>query len=139
MQVSEGWRDFTVAVVVRHPLDRLIGLYEHHQHAASKRTDWPSLPWWLFVAMVLANHPDLSWFYRMTIGELLGSQKVDRVIHYESLEADLSELIGEPFELLPGNDNARDLSQYYAQAGPCCQAEWWGRGDMERFGYKSVF
>lgn len=134
-QVSEGWRDFRVAVVVRHPLDRLIGLYEHHQESA-KLNGWQPIAWWEFVAIVLSRHPDLSWFYRTTISELIGDQVPDVILRYESLAADLEQLFGNV--VLPsGWTEQRDWSAYYAQIGPCCQAEWWGRSDMERFGYRS--
>lgn len=134
-QLAEGWRDFRVALVVRHPLDRLIGLYEHHCHL-SEESGWDVIPWWLFVAQVLEKHPDLSWFYRTTISELIGHRQPDYVLRFESLATDLEPLLGR-VAIPAGWTEQRDWSAFYAQIGPCCQAEWWGRADLERFGYPS--
>lgn len=134
MRVAEGWRDFRIALVVRHPLDRLIGLYEHHQEAA-RLNSWLPIAWWQFVAMVLEKNTDLSWFYRTTISTLMPS-RVDHVLRFESLAAELCELLGS-VSLAPGWVDARDLSAYYSQIGVCCAAEWWGRDDMETFHYAS--
>ena len=133
-QIAEGWRDFGVALVVRHPLDRLIGLYEHHQQA-SRRHGWQPIEWWMFVAMVLENHPDLSWFYRTTISALIGDTQIDAVVRYESLSEDLAELLCENVLLAPGWVDQRHWPSFFRQGGVCAMAEWWGRDDMQRFGY----
>lgn len=135
-RIAEGWRDFKVALVVRHPLDRLIGLYEHHQEA-TRLGGWQPIEWWMFVAMALEQHRDLSWFYRTTINDLIGTTNVDHVLRYESLDVDLIKLLGEPVPLSPGWVDARNWSAFHAQIGVCCMAEWWGRNDMERFHYVS--
>ena len=136
IQISEGWKDFQTVLVVRHPLDRLIGLYEHHQEI-SKQSGWDLIPWWLFVAQVLERHPDVSWFYRTTIVDLVGDVKIDQVIRYETLGSDLEKLMGEPVPMFEGWVGARVWSAFYDQIGPCCQAEWWGREDMGRWNYQS--
>lgn len=135
-KLAEGWRDFKVALVVRHPLDRLIGLFEHHQEL-SKNQEWDVIPWWLFVAQVLEKHPDLSWFYRTTISELVEDMSIHHVLRYETLEADLEALLGSPVTLSSRWTGERVWSAFHAQIGPCLQAEWWGREDMQRWSYVS--
>ena len=136
-QVAEGWREFTVALVVRHPLDRLIGLYEHHQEEA-RIHNWQPISWWQFVAMSMEGNQDLSWFYRTTIHQLVGDTRIDCVLKYETIVEDIAGLIGKPVLLSPGWVEERDWSSFYAQIGICCIAEWWGRDDMLRFGYSSL-
>lgn len=135
--IGNGWLDYRVALVVRHPFERLIGLYEHHQHAA-KLEGWEPIVWWQFVAMVLEQNPDLSWFYRTTICQLIGNLKVDVLIKYEDLQANLERHLDLTIDL-PPPEGPRDWSPYLAQPGVGLIAEHWGRDDMERFGYVSNF
>ena len=137
-ELATGWSKFKVAVVVRHPLNRLIGLYEHHQHS-SEKNGWSPISWWMFVAQVLEKHKDISWFYRTTISDLIKNARVDVVLKYESLGNDVEALLGEQVPILSGWTENRDWSAYYSQIGLCCQAEWWGKEDMERFGYVTMF
>lgn len=134
--LAEGWHDFKVALVVRHPLDRLIGLYEHHQET-TRLAGWEPIEWWMFVAMVLERNADLSWFYRATISELIGDTRIDHVLRYESLDVELIGLLGERVTLAPGWVDARDLSAFLFHGDVCASAEWWGREDLQRFGYFS--
>lgn len=136
IHVSAGWCDFTVALVVRNPLDRLIGLHEHHCRAGEKH-GWQALPWWEFVARVLARDSALSWFYRSTISELIGPQRIDHVLRFESLTPDLTALLGRYVELPAGETEGHERSEYYRQLGVCRMAEWWGREDAARFGYQT--
>lgn len=136
MKLAEGWKDFRVALVVRHPLDRMIGLYEHHQKL-SEDNGWNLIPWWLFVAQALSKHADISWFYRTTICELIGDTQPDCVLRYESLSFDLENILGQSVPMLSGWTDARVWESFYAQVGPCCQVEWWAACDMERWGYES--
>lgn len=140
MTVAEGWRSFRVAVVVRHPLERLIGLYEHHQHTAQLQ-GWEPIAWWQFVAMVLERNTDLSWFYRSTISELLDRSKTQPrvVLKYETLNESLAELLGEPVDLPTDRTDDRNYDEYFHQCGVCLMAEHWGSADIERFGYVSQF
>lgn len=135
-KVAEGWKSFRIAVVVRHPLDRLIGLYQHHQNEATIH-QWEPVPWSLWVAMVLEKHPDISWFYRTTITALVGDTRIDSVIRYESLDDDLAGLFGERVTLPARQNFDRDWSEFLTQINVCVMAEWWGRDDMERFKYTS--
>lgn len=135
-KIAEGWKDFTVAMVVRHPLDRMIGLYDHHLEL-SRRSGWNEIPWWLFVAQAISRHPDLSWFYRTTISELSRGVDVDVILEFESLAVDLEEKLGLKVSMPHGWTQERSWESFYAQAGPCCQVEWWASEDMQNYGYSS--
>ena len=136
-RLSNDWLDYRVAVVVRHPVERLVGLYEHHQYLA-KEAGWEPLAWWQFVAMVLERHRDLSWFYTSTICELIGPLKVDFVLRHEHLADDLRDFVGADVSL-PAREWERDWGPYLATPVTCLLAEHWGEADMLRFGFASRF
>lgn len=133
--LAPDWLDFDVAVVVRHPLKRAIGLYEHHKVATEKH-DWQPTPWWMFAAMVCMRHPDLSWFYHYSVCDLIGPDVLDRAtpLRFETLASDVSAFVGQPVAL-PGASWTVDQSAYLAEVGPCCQIQWRWESDLERFGY----
>lgn len=137
-QLAPDWLDYDVAVVVRHPLDRAIGLYEHHKLATEKH-NWEPTPWWMFAAMVCMKHPDLSWFYRYSIFDLVGDDLIARatLLQFESLANDLSAFVGAAVTL-PGRSWTVDRSPYLRECGPCCQIQWHWSNDLERFGYQPL-
>lgn len=136
--IGEGWKGFRIACVVRHPLDRLIGLYEHHQHIAAM-SNWEPVAWWQFVRMVLQQDSGLSWFYRTTIAELLRSHRCERhtPIKFESLQQELADKLGLDIELPPGWTADRDWSAYRSQVNVCLMVEEWAAEDMTLGGYRS--
>lgn len=134
-EIAAGWRDFRIAVVARHPLDRAIGLYEHHMQV-TERQGWDAIGWWQYVAMVLCDHDDLSWFYKQSISELLGDREVDEVIKFENLQADAERVVGLPLNLREGW--SVDRTVYLRQVAPCCQVQWLYEDDMQRFGYSPL-
>lgn len=133
--IAAEWAGFRVAVVVRHPFDRLIGLYHHHSDWMTSQ-GWIPLPWWLFVAQVLENNSMLSWMYKATIATWLGPVQPDEIVRYEQLWESLEVLLDEPIRLA-GQSTSRDLSAYTAQESVLLMTEYWGRADMNRWHYAS--
>ena len=135
-ELATSWRDWSVAVVIRHPLDRLIGLYRHHQ-GLSEQSGWDPIPWWMFAAMVLSDHPDLSWFYKRSICELVAAELLERatLLRFETLTADVSNLLGDPVALSAGwsDPNPEELTD----ATTCLQMQWHHRADRHLGGYDS--
>lgn len=136
--IGEGWKDYRIACVVRHPLDRLIGLYEHHQHIAAM-SNWEPVAWWQFVRMVLQQDSGLSWFYRTTIAELLRQHRCEPtvLVEFDRLADDLREKLGLAVELPPGWTGDRDQSAYRSQINVCLMIEEWAAEDMTLGGYRS--
>jgi len=98
------WR---VACVVRHPLDRLIGLHTHWVTAVgSKYPESPLQQWKKFARQVaLGERSGLSWMYRWTIADLLTYHGHDpyevQPIKFESLATELENLLETPIVLPP--------------------------------------
>jgi len=111
-RVANGWADYHVALVWRPPLDRLVGLYEHHawwqEHRGLDPLAWPA-----FATAVAADDEELGWFYRWTIARLLGEQHIDRLIDFRHLESDLSELLGERITLPPPHTTHAPPAAYH--------------------------
>lgn len=141
-KVPVEFNDCRIAVVVRHPFDRLVGLFVHHSDWMVEQ-GWSPLPWWLFVAQVLQGHKDLSWLYKTTINDWIGATNPTDVIRYELLEADLEGLLGEVVDIpkvaTPRGlmTEPRNWSEFVEQKELLLQVEYWGRDDMVRWGYST--
>jgi hypothetical protein len=102
---------FRVLVVVRNPLDRLIGLHTHWtQQVGVNFSDSPLNRWPDFVAEVARQRPTrLSWMYRWSIYKLLTFHGHDpfalETIRFESIEPDMA-AIGLPVTLPPRYENS---------------------------------
>ena len=97
--VPSGIDEYLRYVVVRHPLDRLVGLWFH-------------LVWWNtshgdgigrfrdFVQQVVNDDKrHLSIMYRYSVSDWVGDTKIAGVIHFESLAEELNGLFGVPISL----------------------------------------
>lgn len=136
-KVAEDWRDYQTVVIVRHPVDRLHGLWQHHCFWMQEQHQSP-IPWWLFVAQVLQDHEDLSWMYKRTICDILEETRIDRVLHYETLEEDVRSLLtDDSFVLSETNPKSLwDMSGILQNPELLHQIEYWAKEDMTRFSYK---
>jgi len=130
---------YTTALVVRHPLDRLVGLWKHWLHYwekshAGKESILQSFP--RFVQAVADDDEvRLSWLFRYTIARLVGDRQIDRLIRFENLGADLAALLDVPVVLPPAYESAHaDWRSYYDSAALSLAIDW-ARDDIERYGY----
>ena len=98
--VVNGWADFRTAVVARNSCARVVGLWRHHCWW-SARQGWPEISLAEFVELVARDDAILSWFYRYSLRRWLGARQFDAVVHLETIEADMSKLLGAPFRLPP--------------------------------------
>lgn len=96
------------------------------------------IPWWLFVAQVLQDHEDLSWMYKRTICDILEETRIDKVLHYETLEEDIRSLLDDDSFILSETNpkNAWDMSGILQNPELLHQIEYWAKQDMTRFAYK---
>ena len=137
--VEAGWMHFTVALVVRHPLSRLVGLWRHwvyHQDKLEVQT--PECAFHKFVAAVAANDwHRLPYWCRFTISDLVARQRIDKLIRFELLADDLGGLLGEPVALPASEQHTASWQAKYAEYDQKMLrlAEQWAAPDMERFGY----
>lgn len=135
--LATAWKDWQVAVVIRHPLDRMIGLYEHHR-LLSETEGWDPVPFWMWTGMVLSDHPDLSWFYKWTITRLVAPDLLQQasLLRFESLATDLSGLIGEPVALSSGW--SVDHAGHLADISSSLLLQWHGRKDRRLGNYEPL-
>lgn len=124
-----SWR---VACVVRHPLDRLIGLHRHWCSSVGfDHPEWPLHDWTAFaIAAAAGERGYLSWMYRWTITDLLryhGHSPYSILpVQFETLTADLSELLGAELIIPPrfGWSHAEHFSHHYTPDLRAAVAEW---------------
>lgn len=83
----EALEYFTFASV-REPLDRCVSLWRHYSEHAHDRAGLPDLTFAEFVH----EFPQLPWLYRTSQAEILSGVRLDAVIRYHRLEADLRRL-----------------------------------------------
>lgn len=139
VDVPTEWRHYRRLLVVREPLNRLVGLWLHYSWAVrdgqvtSGRTD---LTWPAFVLAVAEDHPGyLSWLYRWTITRLIEPvDRLDGTIRYERLANDLSGAVGN-VDLAPPYHASPDLSDWFGDSRIRQLAEAWAQPDRLRFGY----
>lgn len=141
--VPNGCEDYTVALVVRHPLSRLIGLWQHGRGWYDEHGP----QWWCqrfgalpdFVEAVARQADGLSWFYRATICDLLQGQRVDELIRFESLADDVANFLGRAVDLRPAYLGGNRPWQGYFAVRPRLlydTAKRWAAKDAERWGYE---
>jgi hypothetical protein len=134
MQIPDGWGwdGYEVAVVVRNPFDRLRGLFLHAEFAAHRHGD-PIPDWTSFCASIFEQE---CWFYRCSITELLGPQRYDDLIRFESLDTGLERFVGRPVKLSPPHRPQEEIAEVYElPAYSLTTARFWARPDCVRYGY----
>lgn len=135
----QQWENYGVVLVVRHPLDRLIGLYKHLRFHWSVELS-NSIPHCKsfdeFVGVVGSDLNIISWFYRYTICRLIGNQKIDYLVRFENLEVELSDILKENISLLPAYPTKHDDWRLYYNEKTLHVAKKWAKDDLERFGYE---
>lgn len=127
---ATGWR---VALTVRNPYDRLVGLYQHYCRWQS-RNGWAAPSWTEWASRVIVGEYDP--LYHLTQSQFY-SNNPDVVIRCESLAADLgAQGINVP---IPRRNESYRLPwpDYYAMlSADVRQAVGeWGRETCQRFGY----
>lgn len=130
---------YRVALVVRHPLDRLIGLHRHAMYAV-RVEGCETFPenvedFATFVRLVAADDNRLEWLYRWTIDRLVGPLKPDVLIRFETLQQDINMLLGGNVEMDGPHETAHDDWRTLHDPGTLAVATEWARPDLERFGY----
>ena len=130
-----SWKGAQIACVVRHPVDRLVGLFEHYLKFSTLTSD-PLLNWADFVRKTVSGDHQY-WIYRTTISRWLGKTPVDTWIRYENLQEDLDTFVGYEVELKPALNLDRDWDGYLSDSELIAAIEEWAADDMERWGYTS--
>jgi hypothetical protein len=110
--IPNGKHHYHIALVVRHPLDRLVGLYWHYVYTCEFLEKLKK--WWDFHQFVMhvnnRNH-DLFYIYRWSINRLVreaeSEPEIDSLIRFETLQEDVNELIGEEVDLGVPYDNTQ--------------------------------
>lgn len=128
-----------VYYVCRNPLTRLVGLFLHYEWSQKNETQH-GLKYMCWEEFVL-NLNDLYWFFRVTLSQFIDAANLDdyKTIRYETLESDVSEIVGETVVLPDKYHRLINLQEWYDYHEDCCDilqiARDWGREDADRFGY----
>lgn len=139
-KVANGKKGHHTALVVRHPLDRLVGLWWHYVYACKYLSDLTT--WWQFpqfVEEVAAGNMDLFYIYRWTMKQLVSGQRIDSLIRYESLQEDINKLIGTEVKIEPPYGNTANRvpwQQMFRKQRTAQLAIDWSLGDFEAYGYE---
>jgi hypothetical protein len=134
-QVPNEFSHWPRWLAIRHPLDRLTGLYRHLCWWQAGNADSP-IPWPDFVAAVAADDAHrLSWLYRYTIARWLRGQTYDHLLRYETMGEDLA-AIYPGMEFPPAPPPLVPWACYYAHGPTLDLANAWAAPDYELFGYE---
>jgi hypothetical protein len=146
MIVPTEWQAFHTVLVVREPLDRLVGLWHHYDSVrtagredekvlagCSKKLDWPG-----FVHTVASDH---AWLlpalFRWTIARVIEPvRKIHGLLRYETLQRDVGTLLNAAVQLPGGRRDRQPIESYYVGPNVKRLAEAWATPDMLRFGYE---
>lgn len=136
--LSAAWYGFRQVLVVRNPLDRLVGLFLHHEWASEHNPHLltrPGLTWVEFVeAVVTDDTTKLNWMFRWTITRLIEfAYRIDRVVRFESLQADLASHLGSTINIAPPYHDANPLADWFADPHIAEVANHWAYPDFRRF------
>lgn len=99
--VGNAWKDYKIALVVRDPVERLVGLYYHYQWWCLSRGEEPLTLDDYVLHLDDVDDLYLSWFYRYTIARLMSTSRFEEVLRYENLASDVSRLLGTTIVLPP--------------------------------------
>lgn len=135
-KICNQWLDFRVAIVVRNPFTRILGLWYHlvnwnreHGHGCD---DFK-----VFVQRVARDDETvLSWLYRYTITRWLGTVRPDVFVHYEDLDRELSELLATEITLeRTSSGNRKPSTEFYYDDETARLVATWAGSDLARFKY----
>lgn len=126
---------FKVLLTVRNPYDRLVSLWLHKARLERYHGDGGES--FAHFCGRLVRGEVQSWLWKTTIGELVGAQKIDGVLHVESLAEDLGKQ-GLAVESLPRRNCEwrKPWAEYYTPE-LLEQVKPWAAEDAEKWGYGS--
>lgn len=133
------YNDATIVLAVRHPLDRLVGLWKHWQTWYTERYPKNKLPLTFeqfVVAVATDDDRKLSWLYRWTITRLCPpSVQPAKLIRYETLEQDIRAIAGRDVTITARFTEPHDWTTYYTTDLGRQAVAAWAWQDAHRFDY----
>lgn len=128
-QMIGGWKHFRSVLIIRHPLNRLTGLYLHYKWD-KKRKNKPYVGWNDFVlAAYKKSHITLGCYIFYTTIEELIDFNPDIIIRYNSIEYDLTMLLGSTVKLKEKYHPTVNMKEYYKDDRIIELAIKWGLND----------
>jgi len=135
-RIPTCWYHYNVALVWRYPPERLVGLYEHYVKCRRDDHDEEPKSWEWFIGRVLENDDtQLSWMYRFSIADWLEFHhipKVDKILRFDRLSQDLTELTRIPVKLLPPNCHHKEWTEYFTD-DIMARVAAWCESDMDLY------
>lgn len=141
VRIHPAWKWCRIAVVVRDPLTRLVGLWLHYEWALKQRRILSTNPissWTEFVKAVAADESiRLPWLFRWTITRLIEPLRFTGLtyLHYETLINDLTKLLECQITLDAQYHDSIKLEEWYADRDILKMATAWAQPDKIRFNY----
>lgn len=141
-KIHNSWEDYQLAVVVRCPFARAVGLW-FHLVEWNRSHGYGCCDFSKFVEWLKDDNPEyLTWMYRFTICRWLKQflEKELYVVRYESLVDDLERLLGQKL-IMPSGRNAlrKELAHYYQPPGTLEAVTAWATEDLLRWKYSVPF
>jgi hypothetical protein len=133
-----GWKNFESVLIVRHPFNRLIGLYLHYKWDRQKKgkefVDWPEF------ALAVAKKSKktlISYIFYTPIHDLVRFE-IDYVVKFPDIEEDLSRLLGATVKLQPPYHDKPNLNDYYWDINLRMKIVEWGLNDCILYEYDAL-
>jgi len=151
-KIQNSWKldGVKTYLVVRNPYDRLIGLYLHYEWWTTQpdiciipdgvRAKSIAISWDDNFLKIIRER-DEHWIYSKTICQIMKdyNARYDEIIRYETLEEDLSDIMGQPVSLPPKYHNFNIIEDWYKDPNLLDYVnKTWSAEDCNRFGYDII-
>ena len=106
MDVAPRWMSHRMALVWRDPVDRAEGLFRHQNWSRETLFEMDRMPWPRFADLLCKGGGATVWeLFHWRIADFVGDRRIDRVVRFDRLQDDLSDLIGVQIQLPPAYDD----------------------------------
>ena len=139
-KIHKGWHrrldeTLKVYIICRDPYTRLVGLFLHYEWSQGKGLAKKYICWEEFV---YRSKDKLNWMFNKTIAEFIKASGLENyeIIKYESLEEDLSKILGHEVSLPSKYHKLVDFKEWYYDPKLLKHVnDNWAKEDCELFDY----
>lgn len=141
-KIQGSWKldGIRIYLVVRNPYDRLVGLYLHYEWSINQIKTRPNILWENFLKDINTFN-DNYWMYKKTICQIIKDYdaQYDEIIRYETLEEDLSDIMGQPVSLPPKYHDFNIIEDWYKNSELLDYVnDTWSIEDCNKFNYEII-
>ena len=140
-KIHKGWyrrgivdEILKIYIICRDPYTRLVGLFLHYEWAQDNGLAEKYICWEEFIY----NKDKLNWMFNKTIAEFIKASGLEdyKIIRYESLEEDLSKILGHEVSLPSKYHELIDFKEWYYDPKLLKYVnDNWAKEDCELLGY----